>query len=185
MERYIALLRGVNVGGKNTVSMPVLKAALTEAGFLHVRTYINSGNIFFSADEVNAADLQQKCRQVIMDRFGLDIPVAVMAEPDLADMLAHAPGWWGDGSEAKHNAIFVIAPADAGAVIEAVGEAKPEYEQIAIWGQLIFWSAPLKTFSRTRWAKVSATPAYESITIRNLNTTKKLLELSRQNGEPG
>lgn len=76
MEFYIALLRGVNVGGKNPVPMAQLKTALEERGFSHVSTYINSGNIFFASPRQDVIQLQNCCRQVILDRFGLDIAVA-------------------------------------------------------------------------------------------------------------
>ena len=114
-----------------------------------------------------------------MDTFQLDIPVAVLSVKTLADALSKAPEWWGREDTAKHNAIFVIAPATVQSIIQEVGEAKPEYERIAHVGPVIFWSAPLETFSRTRWSKVVSTSAYGSITIRNANTTRKLLQLSQ------
>jgi uncharacterized protein (DUF1697 family) len=179
MEKYIALLRGVNVGGKNKVSMPSLKAAFEEAGFSEVGTYINSGNIIFSAEEDDIVVLQQKCRQAIMDAFHLDIAVAVLSAKDLSEALDHAPAWWDRDSGSKHNAIFVIAPANPDSIIESVGRLKPEYEQVSHYGRIIFWSAPLETFSRTRWSKIVSTPAYGSVTIRNANTARKLSQLSR------
>ncbi len=179
MKKYIALLRGVNVGGKNKVSMPSLKAAFEKAGFYEVSTYINSGNVIFSAQKQDIEALQRTCRQVIMDMFQLDIAVAVLSANDLHDALAHAPVWWDQDIASKHNAIFVIAPANADSIIESVGHSKPEYEQVSGHGHLIFWSAPLDTFSRTRWSKIVSTSAYSSVTIRNANTTKKLSELAR------
>ena len=91
MPKYIALLRGINVGGKNKVSMPVLKTAFEAEGFADVKTYINSGNVIFSAESEDTAALQQRCRQIIMDTFGLDIITAVMSAEEYADALNHAP----------------------------------------------------------------------------------------------
>ncbi|MFB0921837.1 MAG: DUF1697 domain-containing protein [Oscillospiraceae bacterium] len=179
MEKFIALLRGVNVGGKNIVSMPILKAAFEKAGFFDVSTYINSGNIIFSSDEKDVVVLQQKCRQAILESFRLDIAVAVLSAAELCDALTHAPVWWGSDNDSKHNAIFVIAPANAESIIESVGQIKPEYEQVSHYGRAIFWSAPLNTFSHTRWSKIVSTSAYSSITIRNANTAKMLLQLSQ------
>ncbi len=176
MEKYIALLRSVNVGGKNKVPMPLLKTALEEAGLSGVSTYINSGNVIFSCEDKEAVGLQQRCRQAIMDKLQLDIAVAIILANDFSDAISHAPAWWDSDRESKHIAIFAIAPTDAHALIKEVG-IKPEYEQIDFYGQIIFWSAPIKTFSRTRWSKVIATPAYGNITIRNANTTKKLFRL--------
>ena len=178
MKKYIALLRGVNVGGNNKVPMPLLKAAFEQAGFADVSTYINSGNVIFSSQDKNTVILQQICQQAIIDKLQLNIAVAVIAADELAAALDHAPAWWDNDSEAKHNAIFVIAPAKAEDITKEVGESKPEYEQVAYYGQLIFWSAPLIIFSHTRWAKILATAAYNSVTIRNANTAKKLLQLA-------
>lgn len=179
MQRYIALLRGVNVGGNNKVAMPLLKTAFERAGFSKVSTYINSGNVLFSADDDDIMLLQERCRRAIMDMFGLNIAVAVISSNDLRKALEHAPPWWDNDCASKHNTIFVIAPADAESVIASVGASKPEYEQISHHGRVIFWSAPVKTFSRTRWSKIVSTPVYDSVTIRNANTTRKLLQLSQ------
>jgi len=178
MEKYIALLRGVNVGGKNQVPMPLLKAAFEGIGFSEVSTYINSGNILFSTGDKDIVALQQKCRQAIGDMFQLDIAVAVISANDLREALDHAPVWWDKHSDSKHNAIFVIAPANCDSVLASVGELKPEYERISHYGRMIFWSAPLETFSRTRWSKIVSTSVYDSVTIRNANTVKKLSQLS-------
>ena len=180
MTDYIALLRGVNVGGKNIVAMPLLKAAFERCGFTEVSTYTNSGNVLFSCLEEDIAVLQQKCRQGILESFGFSVEVAVISAENLSEALRHAPKWWGTDREAKHMGIFSIAPATVQEVIAAVGAIKPEYEKVEHFGILIFWSAPLKTFSKTRWGKVAGTAAYHSITVRNANTTQKLLQLSME-----
>ncbi|HML47598.1 MAG TPA: DUF1697 domain-containing protein [Clostridia bacterium] len=177
MDKAIALLRGVNVGGNNMIPMPRLKEAFRKAGYSDAETYINSGNVIFSSGE-EAAALQAACQGLIADAFGLDIAVAIVRGQALAEAIARAPAWWGTQSEAKHNAIFVIQPAAPEAVCASVGEIKPEYEQIAVCGSVIFWTAPLQTFSKTRWSKVVGTQAYQHITIRNANTAKKLAELA-------
>ena len=178
MNQYIALLRGVNVGGKNKISMPQLKAAWELAGFSDVSTYINSGNVLFSSEENDIPVLQYRCRQILSGAFGLDISVAILTPGALSQALRCAPAWWDHDPEIKHNMIVVIPPANAQEMISTVGETKPEYEQIAHHGQIIFWSAPLKTFSRTRWSKIVSSSAYLSVTIRNANTAKKLALLA-------
>lgn len=178
--RYIALLRGVNVGGNNIISMPQLREAFTQHGFTAVASYINSGNILFSSDSSDIGALRLTCAKLIKGGFGLDITTAVIAAPDLLEAVRHAPAWWNADKEIKHNAMFVIPPFTAPQVCALVGEPKPEYEQIAYHGQVIFWSAPLKTFSRTSWSKISYTAAYGNITIRNANTTLKLAELVKE-----
>ena len=175
--KYIALLRGVNVGGKNKISMNELKTYFEKAGFKNTRTYINSGNVIFDSEEENTIKLAEKCKEIIENEFDLPISLALIDANTLKEALEHAPKWWGDDPNSKHNTIFVIQPATAKEVIEDVGEIRPEYEQFYAFKDIIFWSAPLKTFSRTRWSKVVGTKSYQNITIRNANTTKKLLEL--------
>ena len=64
MTRYIALLRGINISGKNKISMPELKTAIGEKGFGDVKTYLNSGNVIFSDDETDAVKLAERLRRV-------------------------------------------------------------------------------------------------------------------------
>lgn len=177
MQKYVALLRGVNVGGKNTISMSELKTVLEKSGFTDVKTYINSGNIVLSSSNKDESELKSICEDAIADNFKLNIPVAILSAQSLSDALQNAPEWWGTLPESKHNAIFVIPPATPEAIMKQAGDSKPEYEQVAFFGQVIFWSAPMKTFSRTRWSKIVGTAAYGSVTIRNANTARKLLQL--------
>ena len=183
MKPYVALLRGINVGGKNKIFMPALKAVFEEAGFWDVQTYINSGNILFSADEDSAAALAQTCKTAIARAFSLDIPVAVLSAYKLIAAVKNAPPWWGQSKTSRHDAIFLLPPLTAEEVLAMVGPIKPEYEQLGSYAQVVFWSAPLATFSKTRFSKIVATSAYRSMTIRNANTTKKLAELLQPKGD--
>jgi uncharacterized protein (DUF1697 family) len=174
---YIALLRGINVGGKNKVPMAELKEAYHQAGFADVRTYINSGNVIFASD-LDEPAAQAACESLIHERFGLEIAVVCLSAAELTDAVAHAPDWWGSAPDTAHNAIVVIPPMTAEEACASTEPTRPEYEQVACHGKLIFWSAPRVTFLRTRWAKVSANKAvYAAITIRTANPTLKLAEL--------
>lgn len=179
LEKYIAFLRGINVGGKNKISMPALKSAFEEMGFLEVMTYINSGNVIFSSDNQDISELIRKCEAVIADKFALNIPVVIVSAKDLSDTLNNAPAWWGIEKGTIHYAIFVISPVGVDEVFAAVGEAKPEYEKVTHHGRVIFWSAPLETFSKTRWSKIASSSVNNSVTIRNANTVNKLLLLTQ------
>jgi uncharacterized protein (DUF1697 family) len=177
MNKYIILLRGINVGGKNKVSMKELKELLEKSGFQDVITYINSGNIIFSSDNSDIDFLKRSCEALIMEKFNLDISVMIIPAEEFMEALSNAPDWWDTDTESRHNAMFVIPPTTVDEVFKEVGEIKPEYEKVSSYGRVIFWSAPLKTFSRTRWSKVTGKSVYNSVTIRNSNTVKKLVEL--------
>ena len=178
MTRYIALLRGINVGGNNMIRMADLKAAFERRGFQDVSTYINSGNIIFYS-ELNESTVKTICEALIAEDFSMDIPVCVISNADLNDAIAHAPGWWNNSADARHDAFFVIPPMTAASICTHVGAVKEEYESVAYHGRVIFWSAPMATFSRTRWSKISKDKAmYRAITVRNANTALKLAELA-------
>ncbi|MDD3243433.1 MAG: DUF1697 domain-containing protein [Eubacteriales bacterium] len=179
MEKYIAFLRGINISGKNKISMPSLAAAFEDMGFLNVSTYINSGNVLFSSECSRTDELCHGCKSMICERFLLDIPVAVIAVPELSEAVHSAPSWWDSPSEIEviHQAIFPIAPVCLDEIFQAVGEAKPEYEQVGSYKNVIFWSAPRATLSRTRWYKIASSSVNSKVTIRNASTVKKLLSL--------
>ena len=95
MKRYIALLRGVNISGKNKVPMAELKKCFEALDFTEVKTYLNSGNVVFSCADADAAELTGRIERMIRHEFGLDIPVFIILQEELADILLHAPVWWG------------------------------------------------------------------------------------------
>ena len=172
MKRYIALLRGVNVGGKNKISMAELKQGFGALGFTEVWTHLNSGNVVFSGEEANAGQIQS----MIRERFGLDVPVLVVARDWLEDVLNQAPDWWGrDEREIYDNLILVLPPATAGEIAGKLGEPSAGLEQVCIREGAIFWSFDRKSYGKCSWWKRSASPGIgECITIRTANTVKKL-----------
>ena len=179
MIKYIALLRGVNVGGKNTVKMASLKASLEKKGFLNVVTYINSGNLIFDSSHPEN-DLKEICENTIKEEFDIDIPVCVIKAIDFQNMILKAPLWWNKDNCLKHDAIFVIPPVTTNEVVKIIGSIKEEYESLSYYDRVLFWSAPVATFSRTRVSKiVSDKSMYRAITVRNANTALKLCELSK------
>lgn len=180
MEKYIVFFRGINVGGKNNIRMTELKELFVQNGFQDVVTYINSGNIIFSSSNTDKIKLKNECEVLIANKFHLNIPALVISVNDLFTAISHAPSWWDNDKDSKHNAIFILPPTTVEEVYREVGEIKPEYEKVAHYDKVVFWSAPIKTFSRTRWSKVVGSSVYGSITIRNANTVKKILRLTKE-----
>ena len=180
--KYVALLRGINVGGNNKVAMPELKACFEKLGFDNVITYINSGNVIFETSGADAPRLVLTCEEAIEKTFGFKVVCSVLSANEFLDAIEHVPSWWNVGS-GKHNAIYIIPPKTAQMIMAEVGAPKPEYEKVYAYNQVIFWSAPLETFSRTQYSKMVGANAYRSVTIRNANTTLKLAEICRQTSD--
>jgi len=176
MKRYVVLLRGINVGGKNKLSMKELKLLFENIGYKDIVTYINSGNIIFSSNE-NEIQIKETCEREIMNTFHLDLQVKIISVEELSNALDNVPDWWDQDKRLKHNAIFVIPPSTAKELVEKVGFS--EYERVSYHGSVIFWSAHLENFSKTKWSKAVSTTLSKSVTIRNANTTKKLLEIGK------
>jgi len=93
MKRYIALLRGINISGKNKVPMAELRKCFESLGVMEVKTCLNSGNVIFSGADGNVTALTDRVERMMQREFGLDIPVFIIPQEELADILRHAPDW--------------------------------------------------------------------------------------------
>ena len=177
--RYIALLRGINISGKNKISMLELKTALGEKCFADVKTYLNSGNVIFSDDETDAVKLAEKIRKIIFETFNLEIPVFVISQDELKVLLSKAPSWWGSDSKYIYdNLIFAIAPHSIETVAEKIGDPSAKLEKVEICGNAAFWSFDRKLYAKANWwKKTAASGIGEMITIRTANTLRKIAEL--------
>ena len=176
--KYIALLRGINVSGKNKISMNELKTELQKYKYQNISTYLNSGNIIFESDIDHKESIMQDIYKIIKNKFSLDIPVFIMTSSDLEDILKNAPEWWGtDNKEIYDHLIFIIPPATYDDVYSALGNPN-EYEKIQEYQNNIFWSYRLKDYRKTNWwSKTASVDIRHSITIRSANTMKKILEI--------
>ena len=176
MERYIALLRGINVSGKNKIPMAELKAGFEAAGFEEVKTYLNSGNVVFSSDEADTGKLADRIESLIREQFDLEIPVFVMTKSALEDILCHAPDWWGGADKAIYdNLIFMLPPTTFDDVFAEIGEPKAGMEQIQPYKNAIFWSFSRKDYRKTNWwSKIASMDIGKKLTIRTARTVRKI-----------
>lgn len=179
MERYIVLLRGINISGKNKIVMDELKKAFEEAGFLEVKTYLNSGNVIFSSEKDSIEIITNQIEEVIKKQFNLNIPVFVISSKKLEDILLHAPTWWGnDDKEIYDNLILIIPPANFDEVYGEIGKPKEELEKIENYQNAIFWSFNRKKYQKTNWwSKTANANIASKLTIRTANTIKKIVKM--------
>jgi len=105
---YLLLLRGINVGGNHKVPMATLRDLLTTAGFTAVRSYINSGNLFFTSDR-SVADCNILVGQILTRNFDFPIDFRLLTQPEFLTDLAQAPAWWGANDTLRHNALFKLS----------------------------------------------------------------------------
>ena len=179
--KYIALLRGINISGKNKISMGELKSEL-EKKYKNVSTYLNSGNVIFESEIKDKEMIMNDIYQIVKNKFDLEIPVFVMTTDELEDILNHKPEWWGtDNKEIYDNLIFIIPPTKYEDVYNAIWEPKQDIEKIEVYKNSIFWSFDLKNYRKSNWwVKTASTNIKDRITIRTANTTKKVLEICKK-----
>lgn len=174
---YLALLRGINVGGNAMIRMSELKECMEEAGFVEVRTYIQSGNVLFAAPKREPARLARRLEATIEKKFALKIGVAIFTGCEWEEIVRRAPKSWGKDKDWKHNLLALLPGTKPGEVIAAMGALKPEIEVLTAGRGVIYQSLSIVSFGRTTSGKLPAQPIYRRITVRNYNTTRKLAEL--------
>ena len=116
---------------------------------------------------------------MIQRRFGLEIPVFVLPQEELADTLRHAPDWWGtEDPEVYDNLIFILPPASFQDVYREIGAPKEGLEQIRDYGSAVFWSFDRKKYQNTNWwPNTASAEVAPKLTIRTANTVRKIARL--------
>jgi uncharacterized protein (DUF1697 family) len=176
---FVALLRGVNVGGNNMISMKSLKASFEAMGFGHVTTYINSGNIIFTSREDDARQLEKKIEQMLSSDYQLDSKVVIRSLPEMEKLVKTLPPTWSGDSDWRYNVIFLRHTIDSKKILADL-PANSDIEEIVYRPGALLWSALATQLNQTNFAKLASRKIYRDMTVRNLNTTKKLYELMKR-----
>lgn len=179
---YVALLRGVNVGGNNMISMSALKKSFEAMGFPHVSTYINSGNIIFTTKENDPRKLEKKIEQLLSKDYQLDSRVVVRSLSEMEKLVESLPQNWTGDSGWRYNVIFLRHTIDSEKILDEL-VVKPDIEEVLYRPGTLLWSAQISELTRTNMLKLSSRKMYQDMTIRNLNTTRKLRELMKKVAE--
>ena len=176
-SRFLALLRGINVGGKNIIAKADLRQCFEELGLTNVRTYIQSGNVLFRCDEKSVDELTATLQAGLSDRFAYKAQVVVLSQRKYKLAVAAAPNGWGTDQEQKHNAMFTLSSTTPQKVLAQLPAPKHDIELVSVGPGVIFWSVSKKHQSQTTAMKLAKEPVYQQMTVRNHNTVFKLLEL--------
>lgn len=177
--KYVALLRGINVGGNHRVSKTELQTVLENLGFRDVVIYINSGNAVFASDHLPVA---HEVQQALEAYFGFAIPALILsgkkvqaiAAAILADWTNDAPK--PDKSGQKSDVLYLFDDINEPGIIEKMGY-KPEVETMIYVDGAVLANVTRANQSKYSLLRVIGTPLYRQMTIRNITTAKKLAEL--------
>lgn len=173
--KYVALLRGINVGGKATVPMLALKEVFAKLAFANVKTYINSGNVIFESD----ADSQQLASLIegaITKQFKLAVPALVRPQTNIALLCAKIPASWTNDNEQKTDVMFLWDDIDDESILQKVS-INPAIENALYLPGALVWNIGRDNVTRGGGIKLIKTDIYTKMTVRNVNTVRKLNEL--------
>lgn len=179
---FIALLRGINVGGNNKVDMKQLKATFERLGLQNVVTYINTGNIVFTDDARTAQELSGLLEDAISADFGLKIKVIIRTIEEIATIMASLPEHWVNNQEMKSDVLYLWDEINHESVLEEL-PIKPEVDRVIYVPGAILWSYDRENAGRSGMNKIIGTKLYSLVTVRNVNTARKIYDLMKAAAE--
>lgn len=180
--KYLALLRGVNVGGKNKVSMAELKICFEDLGFTDVSTYINSGNVLFSSTK-STDRLAKEIEAKLINSFKFDsevIKTLILSEQQLKNVINYAPKEFGQHPEKYHSDIAFLIDVPSQGVAKEFG-INPEVDAVWEGKGVVYYQRLSAKLTKSRISKVVGRPIYKSMTIRTWNTVNKLYDRMQAN----
>jgi uncharacterized protein (DUF1697 family) len=173
---YVALLRGINVGGNNKIEMSRLKLEFESLGFTGVKTYINSGNVIFTAKATNEAKLTQLIEAAIEQQFGFRVSVLLRNFASIKQLVEAIPADWVNDKKMKCDVLFLWKELDSPSILKQLS-INPSIEQVKYFPGAVVWCIKRENIGKSRMLKLVGTKTYKQMTVRNPNTVRRLYEL--------
>jgi uncharacterized protein (DUF1697 family) len=173
---HVLLLRGINVGAHNRIAMPALRAALTDAGFDDVRTYLQSGNVVLSSSG-KPEDIARKAERLIANDFDLEIAVVARSRAQLSKVVETNP-LGKIAKKPKLHQVSFLAKKPTAALMRRVEQAATARERVVAIGREIYAWHPDGAARSKLWALLAGQQLGVTATSRNWTTVTKLLELA-------
>lgn len=174
---FVALLRGINVGGKNPIAMPALKACFEELGLAAVSTFIASGNVLFATSAKDPARLNAKLERALASAFDYEATVVLRSQAQMAEVLARAPRGFGrDPERRRYDVVFLKEPLEPAAALELV-RPREGVDRVHAGPGVLYFSRLIARATQSRLSRIVGLPEYRQMTIRNWNTTTRLAAL--------
>ena len=172
----MALLRGINVGGNNTVPMADLRRVVAGLGHTDVSTYINSGNVLFRATGRDELAIAAGIEDALDAAFGFRPRVLVRTGDDVRAIAAAIPAEWTNGPAMRADVVYLLDGVDPVAAAAQL-EPRESIEHVRFGPGAFVWMVGRADATRSRLQRIAGTPLYRQTTIRNVNTARKLADL--------
>ncbi len=177
MTQYVALLRGINVGGNNLIKMAELARCFEKQGFSSVTTYIQSGNVLFEAGSGTPAKHSRGLEAAILKTFGCRAAVTLRSKKQMKSIVLDAPKGFGKQPEKyRYDVIFLFELLTAKEALKDM-PIREGVDQAHAGNGVLYASRLIARATQSKISKIASMPMYKSMTIRNWNTTTKLLSL--------
>lgn len=176
--KYVALLRGINVGAKTRVEMPRLKKVFEALGCQDVATYINSGNVIFS-DARGDKELSKLIEEAIAEEFDLNVPLILRNQANIKMLVEKIPPVWANDKQQKTDVLFLWEEIDKKDILEKVN-INPKIENVLYLPGALVWNIGRDNVARGGGIKLIKSDIYSYMTVRNVNTVRKLAQLLGQ-----
>ncbi len=176
---YVALLRGINVGGNNKIVMRELAAAFEAAGMTDVRTYINSGNVIFTNDTHPQHRLAPLLEQTIARAYGFHVDVLVKSIEQMRDIVAVLPETWRNDSTMKCDVVFLWDALDPHTVLSDLAP-RQGIDDVRTAPGAVIWKVDRPNATKSGLLKMLGMSLYRQVTLRNCNTLRKIVALMEQ-----
>lgn len=172
---YVALLRGINVGGRNKLSMESLKKTFKKLGFTKVTSYINSGNVVFNTDNSNEASITSEIERAIKQEHKLSINVIVRTADNMKLVADSMPTTWVNNSKTKTNIMFLWPEVANKNILDEI--TITDYDEVRYVPGALIWRVEKANLSKSGMMKLVGNKLYKKMTIRNANTVRKIAQL--------
>ncbi|KKR31504.1 MAG: hypothetical protein UT63_C0068G0014 [Candidatus Gottesmanbacteria bacterium GW2011_GWC2_39_8] len=173
--KYVAFLRGINVGGNSIIRMDELKVAVNNIGFTNVKTYTQSGNVIFESDIEDVIKIREELEKSLSDTFAMDLRIVVRTYEELKKVLKDAPIEWKRANDLRCYIAFVKEPVTPKDVLKEI-HLKEGVDFVKKGEYVVYMSTKLEGLTHSGFTELVGTSVYKDITIRSFNAIRKLLK---------
>lgn len=173
---YVALLRGINVGGNAKIEMAKLKVMFEGLGFSGVKTYINSGNVIFADSKHQVSQLVRLIEQAIEKTFNHKVSIVIRDSKNIQTIVSTIPNEWVNDSTMRTDVLFLWPEIDTPDILNKI-IINTELENVIYIHGVLVWNTARQNVTKGNEVKLIGTEIYKMMTVRNVNTVRKLATL--------